>query len=189
MKRITFIIISLLIFITTTSFLTVEVKVSGKVYSDNIEFNKEIVGIELFVKYEDNIIAKTFIDKMGNYEVTMNVGLSNQLKNTYDFYFTSIGSDTCFIKAFLQFNGEEMTWNIKLPNTYTKNKGRIVCPKCGTTNKVFPIVYGWEQRTQQKVANGDTSYTNIVQDKYYAGTCIHSRISPNWYCDKDKIKF
>jgi hypothetical protein len=189
MKRLRFIFLLVIIFIVTTSFLSIDVDITGKVYSDNLELNKELFGIELFAKYTDRIVAKTFVDKTGHYEITINVGLSDGLKNTYDFYMTSLGADTCFIKSFRQFDGEEMTWDIKLPNAYVKVGGRTVCPKCGTTEMVFPIIYGDRQLNQQKIINGDTINTNIVQKKYYAGTCIHSRLSPNWYCDRDKIKF
>ncbi len=162
---------------------------SGKVYSDNPKINSELLGIELFAKYADKVVSKTIIDKSGHYQITINVGLSNGLNNTYDFYITRLGIDTSFIKAFRQFQGEEMTWDIKLPSTLKKKAGRTVCPKCELTDKVYPIIYGNKQIEEQKIEHGDTTYTNIVGKKYYAGTCVYSLLSPHWYCDRDKIKF
>lgn len=189
MKRPIFILLLLITFFVTTSFLSVDVDISGKFYSDNADLNKQLVGMQFFAKYEGNVVAKTTVDNSGHYEISINVGLSNGLKNTYDFYITSFGTDTCFIKSFQQFNGEEMTWDIKLPNTYKKIMGRTICPKCETGDKVFPIIYGDNQKEVEIITKSDTTYSNIVNKKYYAGTCIRGILSPNWYCDKDKIHF
>ena len=189
MRRLIFIPILLITFFTTTSFLSVDVDLSGKIYSDNIEINKQLIGLQLFVKYKGEIVAETNTDKEGHYEMSINVSLSNGLTNTYDFYITGIGIDTSFIKAITQFDGEEMKWDIKLPNAYKKKHGQTICPKCEKSDKIYPVVYGMKQKSQINIVNGDTISSNIVDKKYYAGTCISNSLSPKWYCDRDKVKF
>ena len=115
MNRLSFYIILFLTFILSTSFHSIDVDISGKIYKVSSTSNLPVRGAKLFVKYKGEIIAETKTDKFGNYEITINVGLGNGLTNTYDFYVTSGKTDTCFIKSIRQFKSEEFTWNIKLP--------------------------------------------------------------------------
>jgi len=117
MKTLFLYIILFLTFILSTSFHfhSIDVDISGKIYRATSTSNLPVKGAKLFVKYKGEIIAETETDKLGHYEITINVGLGNGLTNTYDFYVTSTKIDTCFIKSIRQFKSEEFTWNIKLP--------------------------------------------------------------------------
>ncbi|MCB0791442.1 MAG: hypothetical protein H6595_08335 [Flavobacteriales bacterium] len=158
---------------------------SGTVYSDDPKIADQLVGLYIFVKADNEIITGDYVDTAGHYDISFIPGD----QTSFDFYVTTLGIDTTFLKSFIQFDSDKMTWDIKLPNEPKKKLGGVFCPKCTKTDKVYPIIYGDNQVVQQKVVNGDTTYTNIVDKKYYAGTCVHYLLSPNWYCDREKIKF
>ncbi|MCX8080291.1 MAG: hypothetical protein N3F09_03535 [Bacteroidia bacterium] len=171
----------------TTSFkpLTNALYISGKVYSDDKELYEQLVGLNLFVIADSKLVAQTFTDKCGHYELSFTRGS----EKSFDFFITSIGIDTTLLKSFTTFESDVMTYDFKFPNSYKKKLGKVICPKCSKMDKVYPIIYGDNQIVSMKVVNGDTLYSNIVDKKYYAGTCVHSRLSPNYYCDRDKVKF
>jgi hypothetical protein len=106
-------IIIILIFLLLSSFFSIDVNISGNVYKANS--NQPAKRVKLFVKYQGKIIAKTKTDTLGHYEITINVGLANGLKNTYDFYIVNVKNDTCFTKSIRQFKSDDVTLNIKLP--------------------------------------------------------------------------
>lgn len=182
----TIIILTLFATLTLTSFLrpSNRLYLSGKVYSDDKNINTQLVGLYLFVKADGKIIIGEYIDTDRHYDISF----IPENQQSFDFFVTGFGIDTIFLKSYTKFESDLITWDIKLPSDYRKQFGQIICPKCSKTDQVYPIIYG-KQIVQQKIVNGDTTYTNIVNKKYYTGTCIHSLLSPNWYCDRDRIKF
>jgi hypothetical protein len=180
-------LLTLTVFLLTTSFkpLTNELHISGKVFSDDQKLNEQFVGLHLFVIADDKLVAQTFTDTGGHYELSFTPGS----EKSFDFFINSIGIDSTFIKSFTTFESDVMTWDIKFPNSYRKKLGQVICPKCNKTDKVYQIIYGDRQLSQMVIVNGDTTYSNIVNKKYYAGTCISSLLSPHYFCGRDKIKF
>jgi hypothetical protein len=172
-------------FILSTSFISFNIYVSGKI-STKPEFKQDISGIQIFVKFKGDILQKALIDTAGNYSLDFLVGHLDS--ETYDFYITSLGIDTSLIRCIRQFDGEEVTWNFKLPYPYTKKSGKIVCPKCQKTDLVYPIVFGKAVETIRLVGH-DTIRSKVLSGKYYEGTCVQNHLSPAFYCDRDKVKF
>lgn len=147
---------------------------SGTVYSNDPKIADQLVGLYIFVKADNEIITGGYVDTVGHDDISFIPGD----QSSFDFFVTSLGIDTTFLKSYTHFESDRMIWDIKLPNEPKKKLGGVVCPKCTKTDKVYPIIYGDNQVVQQKVVNGDTTYTNIVDKKFYAGTCVHSLLSP-----------
>jgi hypothetical protein len=186
-RKIIFQLFTLAGFLLATSFKepTNELHISGKVYSDKKDLNGQLVGLHLLVIADNKLVAQTFTIEGGHYELTFTP--TNQ--KSFDFFIASIGIDTSLLKSFEAFQSNVMTCDFKFPPSYRKHLGQIICPKCRRTDKVYPIIYGWGQISERKIVNGDTIYSNIVDKKYYAGTCVSSNLSPKYFCNRDKVKF
>ena len=183
-----FILLALaLIIVINTSLMPLnnQVHISGKFYSDDKKVSDQFVGLQFFVRTDDKIIYQSFVLLDNTYEMTFN----HESKKTYDFFVYGIGIDETYIKSFNSFKESEIKLDIKFPNTYKIKSGNIICPKCNKANKVYPIIYGTPKSLITITTKGDTIRSNIVDRKYYAGTCVSSLLSPNYYCDRDRIKF
>ena len=64
--------------------------------------------------------------------------------------------------------------------------GHFICPKCRQADKTVRIVNGIAPMVQRIIANGDTSYTNIIDRRMYEG-CINA--GSRGYCSRDRIRF
>ena len=68
--------------------------------------------------------------------------------------------------------------------------GKIICPKCRKTDKVYKIVYSDgipNHFANDNTVNKQNSNTKIIDGEYYAGTCIVG--VAKHYCDRDKVEF
>jgi len=54
------------------------------------------------------------------------------------------------------------------------------CPKCHKTDKVLPICYGLPMYDEKGNKQGP---------KCYSAGCIVSDCDPNWYCERDALRF
>ena len=180
-------LLTLTVFMLTTSFKpkTIELHISGKIFSDDKKLNEQLVGLNIFVFADRKLVGQAFTDSNGHYKMSF-IPASQK---SFEFFVTSIGIDTSFLKSFTTFESDVMTYDFGFPKSYDKKLEQVICTKCNKKDKVYPIIYGWEQKRTIIILNGDTTYNNIVDKKYYAGTCMNSLLSPHYYCDRDKIKF
>jgi hypothetical protein len=187
MKKTTLIILTIFLTLTLTSFLTSSNRlyVSGTILSSDKDPYADSGSLNIFVKADNKVIASANVDKDGKYNI--NFIVENQ--TSFDFYVTGFGIDTILIKSFTKFDSDNITFDIRFPITYKKSTGQVICPKCNKSTKVYKIIYGDAPKYKTTIVKGDTVYSPIVNNKYYAGTCIKSLISPEWYCDRDKVAF
>ncbi|MOA30528.1 hypothetical protein D3C78_1516250 [compost metagenome] len=106
---------------------------------------------------------------------------------TVDVFLASIGVDENYLVSLNPTSDNEII--ILLPKAYEKKGKFALCPKCHKSNKVYIAAYGLSQIAGMNIKNGDTTYSPIVGRKYYMGSCNSNDLSPNWYCDRDKIQF
>ncbi len=57
------------------------------------------------------------------------------------------------------------------------------CPKCRRSDRVIPIRYGLGVPLFDSLGN------IIKEERSYPGGCTVSNCDPNWYCERDKLKF
>jgi hypothetical protein len=67
------------------------------------------------------------------------------------------------------------------PCTYDINKKNKTCPICHKSNEVIPIMYGLIIDTSKKKKR--------AKPTYFIGGCNISYCQPNWYCQRDSLKF
>lgn len=184
-KRIIYFLIPILFFLTSFVALTIQVYFSGEISSKNPAINSQIIGLHLFVKADNKIIAKTEIDTTKNYSINFSpIG-----QRSFDFFITGIGVDTMLLRSYKNFQSDIIIWNIELPIKYKKVFGKVVCPKCNRTELVYPIIYTNPPLVKQLIKNKDTVSSHIVNSKYYSNTDVHGPLSPSWYCYQDDVKF
>lgn len=143
-----------------------------------------IEGLNVFAKVGSQISAKTIVGRNGNFSLT----IENPKNKRITIFCYGLGVDTLLIFSTSNIKNINSKLSLYFPMKLKKNLfGRIVCPICNRTDKVFPIIYSISPIVQQKIINGDTTYTNIVNKKYYAETCTNE--IARYYCERDKIKF
>ena len=168
-------ILTMSICILTTSFkpLSIRLYLSGTILFEDKKINEPLIGFYLFVKGDNKFIAGTFTDTGGYYELDF----IPDSQKSFDFFIAGPGMDTTFLKSYTVFESDVMTWDIKLPIIPGKKDEEIICPKCKQCDQVYRIVIG------------EFGKKDLLNKTIYVGNCIHEPMSPNWYCDRDKIKF
>src|ERR1017187_4923586 len=154
-SKIFFILVGMMGGMIVTAFISIshQVHISGSFYSDDKNVSDQFIGLQYYVKADNKIIAQTELDKNGHYDLTF---IYDNMKD-YDFFITGIGIDETFIESVIAFNGDKFNEDIKFPRIYNKKHGKIICPKCNKTDKVYPIIYGTPISLQIISANGDTT--------------------------------
>jgi len=160
------------------------IKIAGQINQNPKDSLGYIEGLTIFAKVGNQACDKAIVGKKGKFSLTVEKINGDRL----DIFCYGIGVDTVLLFSTTNIRNLEPKMELYFPMKLKKNIfGKVICPICHKTDKVFPIIYGDGQIVQQKIKNGDTTYTNIVNKKYYAGTCINQ--VARYYCDRDKIKF
>jgi hypothetical protein len=160
-----------------------KVVLRGQLIAWDKESPKQFVGLTAIIKGDGQFLTQTTIDTSGQFILTFP---TSQYK-TFDVFVTGIGIDTSFIETFTAFKTDTISDKFIFPKMLEFQIFR--CPRCKHGDKAYDIVYGDKQKITMKVVKGDTIYSNIVDRKYYAGTCVQSKLSPHFYCDRCKIKW
>ena len=109
-------------------------------------------------------------------------------EKSFDFFCYGVGVDTMLIASVTTFESDtpEMTFFIPtIPKTNTL--GKIFCPKCKRTDKVYKIRYGDNPTYVRHInASGNTTYSPLYKGTYQED-CTER--PAKYYCDRDKIKF
>jgi hypothetical protein len=176
------------IFIATLFFgfkpLTYPVEITGHIKKNPKDTSAYIEHLTVFVKGDKKILAKTLTDNRGNFRLSF----TPMKEKSFDFFCTGIGIDTLLIKSVTTFDSDEVEMTFYVPGEVKTNAfGKIICPKCKRTDKVYPIEYGFPTYVSYVDKNGDTTFSSIYKGKYQAGNC--SVTPAKYYCDRDKIKF
>jgi hypothetical protein len=130
------------------------------------------------IKANNQILITTPIDAFGRFNFTFSIAQHK----TFDLFVTGLQVDTCFIKSFTAFDNDTVVHNFRFPDLDRRknSNGKVVCPKCGKMDKVCSIIFS---EYNPFAANVDTTACKIINNKYYTMN------SPNWYCNRDNIKF
>jgi hypothetical protein len=161
------------------------VHITGHLKINPQETSAYVNGIAVIVKGGKKTLAHTFADSQGNFEATLTVGK----EKSFDFFCFGVGIDTMLFGSVRTFNSDKPDLTFYIPALRKKNLlGQMFCPKCNKADKVYKIVYGDAMPIKIEVSeNGDTTYSNIVNGHFNAGTCLVG--VPKYFCDRDKVKF
>jgi hypothetical protein len=165
-------------------FLINPVHITGHIRKNPKDSSAYVDRLFVFVKGDNKILAKTFTDDKGNFEMTF----TPEKEKSFDFYCHSIGIDTLLLASVTTFESDTPEMKFYIPGLHKRNTfGKVICPKCKRTDKVYKIEYGDAPVTTQYISkSGDTTYSPIYKGTYQ-GSCI---VGPaKYYCDRDKVKF
>lgn len=166
--------------------LTNPVHITGHLKRNPKDTSAYVEGIAIIVKGDNKILAKTFTDRHGNFELTF----TPEKEKSFDFYCYGLAVDTLLIASVRTFESDTPDLILYIPGIVKKNfLGHILCPKCNKADKVYKIRYGdaLPVTSRQVSENGDTTFSRIVNGHYNAGSCIGGIAT--YYCDRDKVEF
>jgi hypothetical protein len=166
--------------------LTNSVHITGHLKRNPKDTSAYVAGVAVIVKGDNKILAHTFADRQGNFEITFRP----DKEKSFDFFVCGIAVDTMLIGSVKTFDSDTPEMTFYIPALRKRNfLGQMLCPKCNKADKVYKIRYGdgLPLGTTYISESGDTTYSPIVNGHYNAGTCIVGVAT--YYCDRDKIKF
>ena len=181
----------LLSIITATIFIffsfkskTFPVDITGHIKKNPNDTSAYVDHLLVFVKGNKKILAKTFTDDKGNFKITF----TPNNEKSFDFFCTGIGVDTLLLASITTFESDTPELTFYIPGQPKRNAfGKVICPKCKKSDKVYEIEYGDNPITVRHInAFGDTTYSPLYKGKYYED-CLER--PARYYCDRDKIKF
>jgi len=140
--------------------------------------------LTVFIKGDGKVLAEAITDDNGNFKIVF----TPMKEKSFDFFCTGIGIDTLLIASITTFDSDEIEMTFDIPAKVNRNAlGKVICPKCKRTDKVYEIEYGDAPVTTVHISkSGDTTYSAIYKGKYQE-SCI-TRLA-KYYCDRDRIKF
>jgi hypothetical protein len=163
---------------------TFPVDITGHLRKNPNDTSANIKRVIIIAKGDNKILAKTKTSLKGNFHITF----TPTTEKSFDFFCTAIGIDTVLIASMKGFDSDVMEMTFYLPIKYKKNSlGKIICPKCNQTDKVYEVEYGEPTFVSHINKKGDTTNSRIYNGKYHAGTCVGA--IAKYYCDRNKIKF
>ena len=166
--------------------LTNPVHITGHLKRNPTDTSAYIEGIEVIVKGDNKFLAKTFTDRVGNFELTF----TPDKEKSFDFYCFGLAVDTLLVASVRTFESDTPDLTFYIPGIVKKNfLGQTLCLKCKKADKVYKIRYGdaLPVISRQVSENGDTTISRIVNGHYNAGSCIGGVAT--YYCDRDKVEF
>ncbi|MGN6211000.1 MAG: hypothetical protein ACTHN6_00705 [Parafilimonas sp.] len=164
--------------------LTNPVYITGHIKKNPSDTSAFIAHLVVFVKGDNKILAKTMTDDKGNFGLTF----TPKKEKSFDFYCNGVGVDTMLIASVITFESDTPEMTFYIPAKQKTNAfGKVICPKCKRTDKVYKIEYGDSPVSVRHISkSGDTTYSPIYKGTYQE-SCI---VEPaKYYCDRDKIKF
>ncbi len=166
--------------------LTNPVHITGHLKRNFKNIPTYLEGITIIIKGDNKILAKTFTDKQGNFELTF----TPEKQKSFDFYCYGLAIDTLLVASVRTFESDTPVLTFYIPGIVKKNfLGQTLCLKCKKADKVYKITYGdaLPVISRQVSENGDITFSRIVNGHYNAGSCIVGIAT--YYCDRDKIEF
>ena len=148
---------------------------------DTSAYNYKVL---VFVKGDNKILAKSFTDDKGNFEISF----TPNKEKSFDFYCTGLGIDTLLIASVTTFESDTPEMTFYIPGQLKRNAfGRVICPICSRADKIYKIRHSDAPISTMLISkSGDTSYSPIYKGTYRAG-CLGG--PAKYYCDRDKVKF
>ena len=171
MKTLSAILILLLThFVNSNTPTTLPVTIKGHINQSKSSW--EVKHLRVFVKGDNKILASTFANEHGNFELTF----TPKNEKSFDFYCETYNSITLLISSVKKFESDTPDMFFTIPMELKLNeKGDVVCPKCHKVDKVFKIIL-----------SHPPGYYELVK-KGVIDTTIHQR--GIYDCLRDKISF
>jgi hypothetical protein len=133
----------------------------------------------------DSVIAGNMIHADGSFTIRTNTN------SIVDVYYSGIGGIRAYLMTIEPAEKDTVFLNFSIPKIREKKEGRIVCPKCGKTDKILPISYGLKTLTVTRsiTSMGDT-IDEPVKENFYDGGCSgYPPLSAAYFCERDSIPF
>lgn len=165
--------------------LTNPVHIKGHLRLNPKDTSAYVERISIFVKGDNKVLAKTFTDDKGNFELTF----TPDKEKSFDFFCYGVGVDTLLVGSATKFESDTPELTFYLPALRKKNAlGQVTCPKCKKADKVYKIIYGdgIPDHFDDEATSRDPN-SSIIDGQYYKGTCIVG--VAKFFCDRDKIEF
>jgi len=158
--------------------------INGHLTPKNSDFKNDIVGLKIFVKADGKILAETYTDQNGDFNLTF----TPEKEKSFDFFCSGIGIGTILLKSVTNFENDIVEMNLDFTSKYKKNIfGKVFCLKCNRTDKVYEIEYSDPPIVTRKInQNGDTIYSKIYKNKYREGDIVEPA---KYFCERDSVKF
>jgi len=158
--------------------------ITGHLKKNPKDTSAYIENIVVFVKGDNKLLAKTLTDRKGNFTITF----TPKDEKSFDFYCTGLAVDTLLLSSVTSFESDTPEMTFYIPGLHKKTSlGKIICPKCKRTDKVYKIQYSsMPVMTRLISKSGDTTYSPVYKDTYQE-SCIVGLAK--YYCDRDKVKF
>jgi phage FluMu protein Com len=163
---------------------TNEVYIKGHIRKNPKDASGYIEYIIVFVKGDNKVLAKAVTDDKGDFNLTF----TPNKEKSFDFYCNSVGIDTMLIASVTTFESDTPEMTFYIPLKYKTNSlGKVICPKCKRTDKIYKIRYGDNPTYVRRInTSGDTTYSPLYKGTYQED-CTER--PAKYYCDRDKIKF
>lgn len=146
--------------------------------------NKDLSGVnQVTLKQGDKILSTVFTD----YEGIVKVSRTSRSSGGYDLFLTTSNDYDLYLTSIKPKTKDTVL--VYLPVLYKKRLGKVICPKCGKSNKVIKsefagplpikkerhrgIIYSPFGKSRNKIADQDP----------------RSSLVPLWYCTRDSILF
>lgn len=165
--------------------LTNPIFIKGHLRLNPKDTSAYVERISVFVKGDGKVLATTFTDGNGNFELTF----TPDKEKSFDFFCHGVGVETILIGAVRTFNNNTPELTFYLPALRKKNTlGQVICPKCKKADRVYKIIYGdgIPDHLDGDATTHDSN-SSIIEGQYYKGTCIVS--IAKFFCDRDKVEF
>lgn len=159
--------------------------IHGQIKQNPRDTSGYVEGLTVFIKIGRRIENRATTDKEGNFTLTFDEVPGKRM----DLFCCGIGMDTLLLYSATKFSDSDEHHAFFIPAKIKKNIfGKVYCPICHRTDKVYKIVYSdnptFVARTSQ---DGDTIYSPLYRGTFQAGTCINE--VARYFCDRDKVKF
>jgi hypothetical protein len=166
--------------------LTNPIHITGHLKKNPDDTHSKIDKISIFVKGDNKVLAQTFSDEKGNFDLTF----TPKQEKSFDFFCKIIGEDTILIASYKRFESDTPEMTFYIPGIRKKNTlGKTICPKCKKTDKVYEIIYTDgipDHFDDDTVVYKPHRNPRIVDGAYYDGCIVGIA---KYYCDRDDVKF
>lgn len=164
--------------------ITLPVYITGHIRKNPNDTSAYIEHLNIYVKGNKRILAKTFTDNKGNFFLSFTPGT----EPSFDFFCNGIGIDTLLLSSITTFESDTPDLTLYIPAEPLRNSsGKVICLKCNKADRVYPIEYGEPIYVLDIGKAGKRTISPIYHGKYQAGSCIVK--SARYFCDRDNVKF
>nr|WP_295872305.1 hypothetical protein [uncultured Chitinophaga sp.] len=163
--------------------------ITGSITTDNPK-RYTVAALQLLLKDKEKVIGKTYTDNQGNFTYAFSGSAPQQV----DVLYSSLGiSANAYLKTIdLTDSADTTRVTLALPAPVQQDAaGKTVCPKCNKSDETRVILNSGISAKVTKIVDkkGRVTYSPIVGNIYYMGSCVVSTMDPGWHCNRDNIFF